>query len=30
MTCLYLADARLEERSTFRRLFFDLNMELVG
>jgi len=30
MTRVYIADARLEERSALRRLLVDLNMEVVG
>jgi DNA-binding NarL/FixJ family response regulator len=30
MTRVYIADARLEERSALRRLLIDLNMEVVG
>jgi DNA-binding NarL/FixJ family response regulator len=30
MTRVYIADARLEERSAFRLLLVDLNMEVVG
>ena len=30
MTCVYLADAHLEERSAFRLVLLDLDMEVVG
>jgi len=30
MTCVYLADARPEERSALRLLLLDLNMDVVG
>ncbi|MBE3088344.1 MAG: response regulator [Chloroflexi bacterium] len=30
MTCVYLADAKPEERSALRRLLLDLKMEVVG
>jgi DNA-binding NarL/FixJ family response regulator len=30
MTCVYLADAQLEERTALRLVLVDLNMEVVG
>jgi DNA-binding NarL/FixJ family response regulator len=30
MTCVFIADARPEERSAFRLLLLDMNMEVVG